>query len=91
MSKSCVDVIKIKESMTINDQQSEYNRCHHAKKEDRHFRARYEQFFTRTKQTLNNIVEELTKKIAKITQQLKSIQKEQSEQVMKCKLCGGPH
>lgn len=40
---------------------------------------------------LNNIVEELTKKIGKITQQLKSIQKEQSEQVMKCKLCGGSH
>jgi len=34
MSKSCVDVIKIKESMVINDQKSKYNRCHQTKNAD---------------------------------------------------------
>jgi superoxide dismutase len=76
--------------MPFNDHKSEYSSDHHTKKVDILDLKMNDALLAQSK-LLTSIMEELTKRIAKIPQQLKSMQEGQSKQVMKYELLAGPH
>lgn len=89
ISKTAADVIKIIESMALNDHKAEYNRSNTQKKAGLIELDTKDAFLPQNK-LLTQTVEELSKQISKLPQQLKSMQ-QKLKQVLKCELCLGDH
>lgn len=84
ISNSPADVVKIIESMEINDKKSEYNRGRHTKKGGI-LEIKTSDALLAQRKLLTITMEDLTKHTTKIRQKLKAIQEEHVNQVMKYK------
>lgn len=84
ISNSPADVVKIIESMEINDKKSEYNRGRHTKKGGI-LEIKTSDALLAQRKLLTITMEDLTKHTTKIPQKLKAIQEEHVNQVMKYK------